>query len=201
MFQMVQATRYSRPVSDAKEKLLAAAVDYVAANGVADHSLRSLAAALGTSHRMLIYHFGSREGLLVEIVREVEARQRAALAELDLDPDASAADVMRQQWADLADPSRWPHERLFFEMYTRGLQGRPDAKPLMDDVIDAWLEPATAMGRRHGMSEAEARANARLGLAVTRGLLLDLLATGDRARVDEAMEAYIALAERALEGR
>jgi AcrR family transcriptional regulator len=179
-------------VSEAKEKLLAAVIDDIAAHGVADRSLRELAAALGTSHRMLIYHFGSRQGLLVDVVREIEARQRAAVAELHLDPDTSPLEAMRQVWADLADPSRWPHERLFFEMYARGLQGREDAAPLMGDVIDAWLGPLTELGRRQGRTEAQARADARLGLAVTRGLLLDLLATGDRAGVDEAMEAYIA---------
>jgi AcrR family transcriptional regulator len=183
-------------MSDAKAKLLAAAIDDVAANGVADRSLRELAASLGTSHRMLIYHFGSREGLLVEVVREVEARQRQAVADIDVDPEATPSETMRRVWEDLADPSRGPHERLFFEMYARGLQGREDAAPLMGDVIDAWMGPLVAMGRRHGLSETAARADARLGLAVTRGLLLDLLATGDRAGVDEAMEAYIALHER-----
>jgi hypothetical protein len=37
------------------------------------------------------------------------------------------------------------------------------------------------------------RAEARLTLAVTRGLLLDLLATGDLAAVNAAMDRYIAL--------
>lgn len=59
-------------MSSPRERLLAAAVEHVAAHGVGDLSLRRLAAALGTSHRMLVYHFGSREGLLVEVVREVE---------------------------------------------------------------------------------------------------------------------------------
>src|SRR5690606_21167739 len=62
--------------------LLAAAVEYVATHGIGERSLRQIAAALGTSHRMLIYHFGSKEGLLVEVVREVERRQRELLAAL-----------------------------------------------------------------------------------------------------------------------
>ena len=52
------------------------AIDYVAQNGIGELSLRTLAAALGTSHRMLIHHFGSKEQLWVEIVRTVEQRQR-----------------------------------------------------------------------------------------------------------------------------
>ena len=68
--------------SGARERLLAAAMDHVAEHGVGDLSLRSLAAALGTSHRMLIYHFGTRDALLVEVVRAVEERTRQALASL-----------------------------------------------------------------------------------------------------------------------
>src|SRR6185369_15571036 len=66
-----------------RAKLLAAAIDHIAHHGGADRSLRALAADLGTSHRMLIYHFGSKEGLLTAVAREVEARHRAALAGLD----------------------------------------------------------------------------------------------------------------------
>ena len=153
--------------------------------GVGDPSLRQLAAALGTSHRMLIYHFGSKEGLLVEIVRTVEAAQRQALADLEAEAEAAGgtlADVMRRFWQRLADPSLWPAERLFFELYGQALQGRPHVASFLDGIVTSWLGPATDLARRHGMPEPEARATARLGLAVTRGLLLDLLATGDRAR-------------------
>ena len=53
------------PTSQARERLLAAAVRHALDAGIADLSLRQFAAAIGTSHRMLLYHFGSREGLLV----------------------------------------------------------------------------------------------------------------------------------------
>ena len=46
-----------------------------------------------------------------------------------------------------------------------------------------------------GIPEPRARAHVRLGIAVTRGLLLDLLATGDREAADQAMDAFIALTE------
>src|SRR3954454_9299152 len=78
--------------TSARERLLAAAMEHVAGHGVANLSLRGLAAALGTSHRMLIYHFGSREGLLIEVIRAVEAQQRAGLAAMLLaDDDAPPA--------------------------------------------------------------------------------------------------------------
>ena len=176
----------------ARERLLAAAMEYVAEHGVGDLSLRGLAAALGTSHRMLSYHFGSREGLLIEVIRTVEAQQRAGLATLLLDENASPAEVMRRAWQGVADPALWPNERLFFEIYTQALQGHPHAQPLLDGIVDLWVEPLARILVAAGRTAAEARAEARLGVAVTRGLLLDLLATGDREAVDAAMERYIA---------
>src|SRR6478672_3033675 len=96
MYHMVQPSA-SMPAMAAgpnrtgsRDRLLAAAMDHVAQHGVGDLSLRGLAAALGTSHRMLSYHFGSREGLLIEVIRAVEAQQRAALAAMLADPDAGS---------------------------------------------------------------------------------------------------------------
>jgi aminoglycoside 2'-N-acetyltransferase I len=176
---------------DARERLLAAAMDHVAQHGVGDLSLRGLAAALGTSHRMLIYHFGSREGLLIEVIRAVEAQQRAALAGMLLEAGAPPAESARRLWQRLADPALWPSERLFFEVYVQALQGHPHARPMLDGTVDVWVEPLTRIAVAQGRPEAQARAEARLGVAVHRGLLLDLLATGDRAAVDAAMERYI----------
>ncbi|HET6868164.1 MAG TPA: TetR/AcrR family transcriptional regulator, partial [Solirubrobacteraceae bacterium] len=81
-----------------RERLLDGAIDYVAQHGLSDVSLRTLAAALGTSHRMLIHHFGSKERLWVEIVRTVEARQRELLADMLPDPEQPIADAMRAWW-------------------------------------------------------------------------------------------------------
>src|SRR3954447_10017565 len=178
---------------DPKGRLLEAAIEHIASRGVSDLSLRELAAAIGTSHRMLIHHFGGREGLWVEVIRTVEERQRAALAEVLPEPAASGGEVMRQWWRHISDPSLWPNERLFFELYGQALQGRPGTVELLDGIIDAWLEPAATIFTQLGF--ADGNATARLGIAVTRGLLLDLLATGDHEAVDAAMDVHIASLE------
>jgi AcrR family transcriptional regulator len=119
----------------ARERLLDAAIGHVAAHGLGELSLRQLAAALGTSHRMLVYHFGSKAGLLVEVVRAVEARQRAALAAVTEDQELAGlplAEQMREGWRRFADPALWPHERLFFEVYElafAGRRGQPRPRP------------------------------------------------------------------------
>ncbi|MBV8979440.1 MAG: TetR/AcrR family transcriptional regulator [Acidimicrobiia bacterium] len=180
--------------------MLDAAVAFAAGTGLTDVSLRQMASALGTSHRMLIYHFGSKEGLLVAVVDEVERRQREAMAALGDDAALTPSESMRRMWRTLAESSMWPFERLFFEVYGQALQGRTPMVAFLDTVVESWLEPATAVGVRAGLPRRRARAWARLGLAATRGLLLDLLATEDRKGCDDAMEALIAALPLELSG-
>ena len=184
----------------ARQRLLDAAIEFVAGHGMTDLSLRRLADELGTSHRMLIHHFGSKDGLWVAIVREVERRQLEGVADLDPAEPMSFAEFTRAWWQHISDPSLWPSERLFFEVYAQALHGREPAVQLLDGIVDSWLEPAAAIAEQMGMPREQAVAFARLGIAVTRGLLLDLLATGDREGVDAAMEHWIALNAPLFEG-
>jgi AcrR family transcriptional regulator len=186
---MVQS---AMPASQARERLLAAAVRHALDAGIADLSLRQLAAAIGTSHRMLLYHFGSREGLLVAVTQAVEEQQRAAL----LGPGTALQDP-RRSWERLSDPKLWPQERLFFELYAYALRGRPGTEGFLDGIVESWVGPVAAALVEAGADERTARADARLAVAVVRGLLLDLLATGDRAGVTEAYERYLRYASAA----
>jgi AcrR family transcriptional regulator len=179
----------------ARDRLLTAATDHITASGVSDLTLRGLAAGIGTSHRMLIYHFDSKEGLLVEVIKLVEQRQRAALSELEFDTGLSGPAITRAFWRRLSAPDLAANERLFYEIYGQALQGRPGTTALLDGIVDSWLAPVLELLDRLGFPHQYAAAQARLGVAVTRGLLLDLLATGDRAACDAAMEQYIRLSE------
>jgi len=170
----------------ARDRLLAATVDHALGAGIADLSLRELAAAIGTSHRMLIYHFGSRQGLLVAVSRAVEETQRAALLGM-----GTTVEDARRSWRRLSDPKLWPQERLFFEIYSCALLGRPGTEHFLDGIVDSWVIPIAEALIKAGADAGSARAEARLGVAVVRGLLLDLLATGDRRGVDEAYERFL----------
>jgi AcrR family transcriptional regulator len=178
-----------------KQRLLEAAIEYVSANGISDVSLRTLAAALGTSHRMLIFHFGSKEQLWVEIVQTVEQRQRGVLRDILPDPTRPVGEAMRAWWKHISDPKLWPNERLFFELYGQALQGRAHTVQLLDGIVENWLDPVVEINLALGVPEPLARAHARLGVAVTRGLLLDLLATRDVKAVDDATYAFIDMYE------
>jgi AcrR family transcriptional regulator len=167
------------PDLERRQELLDAVVKEVAARGIGDRSLRDVAAAVGTSHRMLLHHFGSRNELLLAIVDEVEHRQRALLPELPTEPAAATAAM----WANLRLPELRPFERLFFECYARGVQGEQPFARMLPGAVDAWLADAGAADP----------ALARLGLAVMRGLLLDLVATEDRTGVDAAAQVFVDL--------
>jgi len=190
MWYMNQMVHSAMTASQPRDRLLAAAVEQAMRGGIADLSLRELAAAIGTSHRMLLYHFGSREGLLVAVAQAVEEAERARFLSWGM-----TADDARRIWARLSDPDLWPAERLFFELYVQALLGRLGDERFLDSAIEGWIAPVAAAMVEAGASEATARVDARLGMAVVRGLLLDLLATGDRDGVTEAHERFLRLYE------
>jgi AcrR family transcriptional regulator len=167
------------PDAERRQELLDAVVNECAERGIGDRSLRDIAAAVGTSHRMLLHHFGSRDELMLAVVEEVERRQRAVLGELPTEP----AEAVAAMWADLRRAGLRPFERLFFECFARGAQGEQPFARMLPGAVDTWLE-------------ADATADPalmRLGLAVMRGLLLDLVGTGDHAGVDAAAQAFVDL--------
>jgi AcrR family transcriptional regulator len=178
--------------SQARQRLLDAAVEQALGTGIGDMSLRELASAIGTSHRMLLYHFGSREGLFTAVARAVEENERRALLH-----DGPLPGDAWKAWKRLSDPALWPQERLFFELYARALYERPGTEEFLDGIVDSWVEPVATALQATGADRRRARTDARLGLAVTRGLLLDLLATGDRRAVDAAFRRFLELLDQA----
>ena len=64
---------------DRREELLDQVTDHVLEHGLIGLTLRPVAAAIGTSDRMLIYHFGSRDGLVSAVVAQAGARSVVAV--------------------------------------------------------------------------------------------------------------------------
>jgi AcrR family transcriptional regulator len=171
-------------VEDARSALLTRIVDDVAANGLGARSLRELAASVGSSHRMVLYHFGSREGLVAAIVERVEQSQRDLLRELAADTD-DAGELIMRLWARVSAPELRPFVRLFFE--AAAARGVADAR---DDGLTApWVDASTDAAELLGIEVDPAEI--RLGVAVTRGLLLDVLASGEVAPATEALQLYV----------
>jgi AcrR family transcriptional regulator len=166
----------ARPIdTERRGQTLVKAADYVLEHGLAGLSLRPLAKALGTSPRMLLYDFETKEQLVHEVLAEIRRREAFLLGE--------EVRTLEDIWAWISSPRREPFLRLFFEVYVAAL-ARGDAAPLVRD----WLRVLETT-----WSPSVDRATATLMVAVVRGLLLDRLATGDRKRTDEALRRFAAL--------
>jgi AcrR family transcriptional regulator len=177
-------------MSDPRQRLLDLAVPYVAEHGLSGLSLRDLAAAIGTSHRMLHYHFASRAGLIAAIVEGMEAQQRSVLDELSRSA-TSPSELLSRQWAALTDPAVRPFERLFFEVLSQAFHGTAGTEGFLEDLTAPWLTVGREIATRLDIAVTDAEL--LLGIAVVRGLLLEVLATGDVDAPTAAFERFIAM--------
>lgn len=173
-----------------RAELLDRIVDYVAESGLADLSLRPLAKAVGSSPRVLLYYFGSKEDLVVEILKLAGDRQRELFMKLPKDA-ASYEVTMRAAWRLVSAPKQEAIFRLFFETYGLALQNRKRFSRFLESVVEAWLQYLEKPALRDGYSRKDARALATIVVAGFRGFLLDLCTTRDRKRIDRAVEMWI----------
>jgi AcrR family transcriptional regulator len=177
----------SATASPRRDELLERAYRYALEHGVVDLSLRPLAAAVGSSPRVLLFLFGSKAGLIQALLArarrdELELLDRArATGGADRDLAGTAAEL----WAWLAAEEHRGLLKLWVEGYARSLID-PDGRPWMGfarATVDDWL---ALLGELTGDA-----AECTLILAVLRGAMLDLLATGDLERVSAAVERLL----------
>jgi AcrR family transcriptional regulator len=184
-------------------ELLEAAGEYVLENGVASLSLRRVADAVGVSHVTLQHHFGNKEQLVGEIVEHLLERTLIPQGVYSDGTPDSGLDLptrWRAMWAHLTSPPGQRDIRLFVEVVGQSQFEGADYAPAVKRSINHRLDLIAANVIALGCPEEDARGFATLTLATLRGLLVDLLATGERQRLDEAFETYLAGAEhRAVE--
>ncbi|MCW2801280.1 MAG: TetR family transcriptional regulator [Aeromicrobium sp.] len=165
--------------SDRETELLDAAYRYVLEHGLVGLSLRPLATAIGSSPRVLLFLFSSKEGLVRAVLRRARQDEVAALGDL-----RSADSTTRELWAWLAAPHHRRLLTLWLETYA--LSVSDPAGPWDDfaaQTVADWLDL---------LAVSLPPERATLTLAVLRGALLDLLATGDVDRTTRAVEAHLA---------
>jgi len=166
-----------------RQELLDAAYRYVLTNGAADLSLRPLAASTGTSPRVLLYLFGSKDGLVREILRRARDEQRELVRAVLLERPADR-DAVDRLWGWLSAPERRDTIRLFIEAFARSLHPEPGPwEGFAQTSVEEWLELLDEL-------EPSPSPDRTLRLAVLRGLLLDLLATGDVDRITRAYRLH-----------
>lgn len=169
-----------------RAELLNKLIDYSAEHGLSGMSLRPLATAVGSSPRVLLYFFGSKEGLIGEVLLRSREQQMALVRQWLAEAD-EPADRVERLWQWLADPAHAGLERLFFESYARSLHDVDGPwRGFGEQSVRDWLPVIDRLvritdGRRDtGLST--------FVLASLRGLLIDLLATGDRARIGRGFD-------------
>lgn len=190
-----------KPDPERKAEILGAVVDHLLERGLHELSLRPLGTAVGVSPRVLIYHFGSKERLISEALSEASRRQREMFERWSTEGDgASAGQLMLKFWRLLSSEGTAPHVRLFFEVYALGLRGLEGFDAYPEGAVTGWIAFAEDALLQAGLPAGQAGSEATLLVATVRGLLLDLLATGERRRVDAAMEEFVRQAERRVYG-
>src|SRR5882757_2025458 len=170
-------------MTDRRDDLLRQAYAYALEHGLADLSLRPLAAAIGSSPRVLLFLFGSKDGL----VRELLARARAdELALLERVRGGGLTEVAEAVWTWLAAPEHRALLTLWLEGYGRSLVA-PDGlwAGFARATVEDWL---AVLADAQPIPDATERT---LVLAVLRGALLDLLATGDVERTTRAVASML----------
>jgi AcrR family transcriptional regulator len=182
-----------RDDSPRKRELLDAAYGYVLARGLADFSLRPLAAAIGSSPRVLLFLFGSKDGLTRALLARARADELSAVEALRARLGAaSLADSAREIWVWLADPSHRALLTLWLEGYARSLKGEEGPwQGFARGTVADWLELLAARQPAERRRDIEGEAERTLLLAVLRGALMDVLATGEVDRATRAVERHL----------
>jgi AcrR family transcriptional regulator len=176
--------RHRQP--EIRERLLDACTDSALEHGLPDR-LGPLATATGTSTRMLIYHFGTRDGLLREILERARERQLAIFNDLlRVRPEEPYTATLSRAWSTMTGPPGRPYLRMFGRLHDSA--GEPLWPGFRRAATTDWLAPLEDGTRTLGRPEL-----ATVVLAVIRGLLQDLDATGDAARTDRAFADFLGL--------
>lgn len=177
---------------DRRAELTEQALAYVLEHGLIGLSLRPLAAALGTSDRMLIYHFGSKEQLVRDVLAVAQQRLAGALRPPGSEV-RSVADLVRGLWAALNAPEAAQATRLYLEVCVLVTQEPDRWRGVPEQLRGPWKAPLTAGLVAFGVATERAPALADLILDTLDGLSLDRLVASDPTRVDAAAEAFAEL--------
>ena len=172
------------------EQLLDEVADYLGANGVAELSLRPLAKAVGSSPRVLLYYFGSKEDLVVKALGRLRERQRVTYERMKSLPFKTPSEACRAIWGHMSSAENARLFRISLEIYAMALRQPERFAEYLRATIEDWLGFLSAPLLRKGYSESEARAHATVVLAGFRGFMLDYCAS-DRPRVDRAIELWL----------
>ena len=182
-----------KEVLERRDVLLGKIVDTLLAEGIADLSLRPLAKTVGSSARLLIYHFGTKEQLLTDALAEVRLRIETSVRELAKNQQPESLEVfLLMFWKWALHESNQQYFRLLFEIDGLAMQNREKfSTEFWGAGFSKWVgifESSFGVLARGRSGQPGA---STLVLAALNGLLHDLLASGDRKRTTAALHFLI----------
>jgi len=176
-------------------ELLEAAYEYVLDHGLADMSLRPLAAAIGSSPRVLLFLFGTKDGLIKALLGRARAEELALIDQVDHHRSAGSRGLATGAeliWSWLRAPRHRRLLRLWAEAYARSVVDRDGPwADFASTTVNDWLALLERCESQSESRDADSLDRRTLVLAILRGCLLDLLATNDETRVDAAVAHYL----------
>ncbi len=176
--------------SQRREDLLNATIEYMLERGVADLSLRPLAAKVGSKARLLIYHFNSKETLIAEVMIVVRDRVQEAFAEVVKNGQGrTPSQIMCAFWTWSTSRKHERYLRLFFEVHGLAMQKPEQYGRYLEGAVTSWVERMAAILPPR-LASAKRRALATLAVGTVVGLLLDYLSSGDKKRTSDALELF-----------
>ncbi len=180
-----------RPQPERRAALLAACTDELLRHGLSGLTLAKMAAAAGTSSRMLLYHFSTRDQLVLGALQEARRRQQQVFGELLAPrPRVPYATVLIEAWDEITAPELRPYLRLFGQLHDLPADQNPWTEFRVRSITD-WLPTVEAGLHADGHPNAAALATAII--AAVRGLLQDLNATADHQRTTDGLRAIAKL--------
>ncbi|MFI9615804.1 TetR/AcrR family transcriptional regulator [Streptomyces sp. NPDC052023] len=186
-----------RPPDPAKRRhLLDRVREYVLQHGLSDFSVRRLAQALGTSDRMLLYYFGSKERMITEALAVYERRPLLRAREIleNVGPPTDAAGLrrlMEDTWRHFSDPDVRASLPLYLEIMSAGVLHPDRYGPILSDSLTAWTDLLAAVFRDFGMDQGRAATQATLLTDAVFGLLVAPLVDDHWDRADAAFAALL----------
>jgi AcrR family transcriptional regulator len=182
-------TAAARVPSPRQDELLELAYGYVLVHGLADMSLRPLAKAIGSSPRVLLFLYGSKDELIRALLDRARADELAAIAAFrEMESPADLIDSALQVWRWLSAPGHRHLLGLWVEAYGRSLVD--PAGPwsgFAAQTVQDWLGLLASRQPPQWRRTAAAAAERTAVLALLRGAMLDLLATGNQARTAQSV--------------
>jgi len=168
-------------------RLLGLTADYLLEHGVLDLRLRTLGEAIGTSHRVLLYYFASKQELITDALEEA-ARTASVRDATLLGPHGTGpveAELVRV-WKLISAPSQLPLIRLFLQVVAVAIHDTSRYVAFLDGLNSEWVQAYRHYLLGHHVPGEAASAIASEIIGLQRGLQLELAVGGSSQSVDRS---------------